>query len=136
MEENKTGFCEWVKSHKKQLIIAAGAIAVVIVGGAIIHNNKDLLGDMVKVFEKNVDKLPKTENAVAPVAQLAIVECDVLAEPRKYTTPQEPVAVCGHVRRLAEGMSHSAEKAAQAAAQGIDLQPNETWVDPYMKYAA
>ena len=41
--------------------------------------------------------------------------------------------VAGHRRRLQPHQSHSAEAAANAAAVGIRLRPNETWVQPHVR---
>ena len=55
---------------------------------------------------------------------------------RLYTSPQETFGVSQHIRNLSGGRHHSIEKAAEAAALGIDLLPHQTLVDTYTKFAA
>lgn len=135
VEKEKTDFLGWVKQHKKQLILAGISISVVI--GIILGvKNKDVLEVLCETLKKSVKSEPQPEFKTFSLAQTVLPENDVLISPRNYTIPQEPVEVCMHIRTLTGGRVHSAEKAAEAEALGILLQPNQTLVDPYTKYAA
>jgi len=134
MEGKKTDFLIWVKVHKKQLILAGVSITIV-VGIILGIKNKDVLVELWAVLEKRVSKVQQAKLDTDSTAEI-ISGNGVLAVPRNYTRPKEPVPVDLHIRNLCPGRVHSAEKAAEAEALGIILMPNQTLVDPYMKYAA
>lgn len=126
MEENKKGFIAWVKAHKKQLIVAGISITAII--GVILGiKNKETLDELWKTLK---DSLKKT----TPTIQTDLQPLENVIPFRQYTLPQEPVDVVQHIRTLSEGRHHSAKKAAEAAALGITLLPNQTLVDKYTKY--
>ncbi|MBQ6898645.1 MAG: hypothetical protein IJN70_06645 [Clostridia bacterium] len=126
MEENQKGFIAWVKAHKKQLIVAGISITAII--GVILGiKNKETLDELWKTLK---DSLKKT----TPTIQTDLQPLEDVIPFRQYTLPQEPVDVVQHIRTLSEGRHHSAKKAAEAAALGITLLPNQTLVDKYTKY--
>lgn len=126
MEENQKGFIAWVKAHKKQLIVAGISITAII--GVILGiKNKETLDELWKALK---DSLKKT----TPTIQTDLQPLENVIPFRQYTLPQEPVDVVQHIRTLSEGRHHSAKKAAEAAALGITLLPNQTLVDKYTKY--
>lgn len=135
MEEKKTEFIAWVKEHKKQLIFA-GISVVTIIGVIIGIKNKEAIIDLWNSLEKKLtkvsEKLPESLN----VEQITPYAFEEVKSVRSYTSPQEAVDVRRHIRNLSDGRHHSAEKAAEAAALGIPLLPNQTLVDSYTKYAA
>lgn len=135
MEENRKGFIAWVKAHKKQLLIA-GISVTAIIGIILGLKNKEAIKELWETLEnslsKTSDKLPESITIVQ-TAPPAIEEVLLI---RMYTSPQEPFDVSQHIRNLSGGRHHSVEKAAEAAALGIDLLPNQTLVDTYTKYAA
>lgn len=135
MEERKTAFIKWVKQHKKQLILAGISISA-IVGIILGAKNKESLEELWITLKKATKIEPQTELKTTSITQVIIQENDMLMTSRKYTLPQEPVDVCMHIRELTGGRVHSAEKAAEAEVLGILLQPNQTLVNPYTKYAA
>lgn len=126
MEENQKGFIAWVKAHKKQLIVVGISITAII--GVILGiKNKETLDELWKALK---DSLKKT----TPTIQTDLQPLENVIPFRQYTLPQEPVDVVQHIRTLSEGRHHSAKKAAEAAALGITLLPNQTLVDKYTKY--
>ena len=126
MEENQKGFIAWVKAHKKQLIVAGISITAII--GVILGiKNKETIDELWKALK---DSLKKT----TPTIQTDLQPLENVIPFRQYTLPQEPVDVVQHIRTLSEGRHHSAKKAAEAAALGITLLPNQTLVDKYTKY--
>lgn len=134
MEEKRTDFFTWVKVHKKQLIIGGISISAV-VGLYFGIRNKDTLIELWTSLEGNVNKV---ENALTtvPVVQASVPAIETVTVPRTYTSPKMSFTVNQHIRTLAGGKHHSAEKAAEAAALGISLLSNQTLVDPYEKYVA
>ena len=128
MNEHQSALLEWVKLHKKHLIIAGVSIAALI---AIIVGlkAKDDLANLSNTLEKSLEKTP--DNLPEPLPNV-----QPLCLVRPYTCPQEPFPVSQHIRTLSDGKHHSAAKAAEAAALGITLLPNQTLVNPYTKYVA
>lgn len=87
------------------------------------------------LLEERIEKDHNIASTI-PVVQNSESCLDTAISTRIYTLPQEEVNVSRHIRTMAVGRHHSAEKAAEAAALGIELLPNQTLVDPYTKYAA
>lgn len=131
----KHKFVNWVKDHKKQLLIAGISVTAVI--GIIIGlKNKEAIKELWENLEnslsKTTEKLPESITIVKTDPQLIEEGIPV----RLYTSPQETFGVSQHIRNLSGGRHHSIEKAAEAAALGIDLLPHQTLVDTYTKFAA
>ena len=135
MEEKKKGFIAWVKAHRKQLIftgISVTAILVVIIG---FKNKEDIL-DLWNSLEDSITKVPKKLPETMSVAQVTTPVLEEVISVRSYASPQEAFDVSQQIRNLSGGRHHSAEKAAEAAALGIPLLPNQTIVDTYTKCVA
>lgn len=135
MEEQKAGFIAWVKAHKKQLLLAGISITAII--GVILGlRNKDAIMDLWASLEKSLMKAPEKLPESLNVAQVEPIAFEDVIPARSYTSPQAAFDVSQHIRTLSGGRHHSAEKAAEAAAMGITLLPNQTLVDSYTKCAA
>lgn len=131
----KHKFVNWVKDHKKQLLIAGISVTAVI--GIIIGlKNKEAIKELWKNLEnslsKTTEKLPESITIVKTDPQVI----EEVIPVRLYTSPQETFDVSQHIRNLSGGRHHSIEKAAEVAALGIDLLPHQTLVDTYTKFAA
>ena len=131
----KHKFVNWVKDHKKQLLIAGISVTAVI--GIIIGLKnkeaiKELWENLVNSLSKTTEKLPESITIVKTDPQVI----EEVIPVRLYTSPQETFGVSQHIRNLSGGRHHSIEKAAEAAALGIDLLPHQTLVDTYTKFAA
>lgn len=135
MEENKKGFIARVKAHKKQLFIA-GISVTAIIGIIIGFKNKESIKELRETLENRLSKTPKKLPESVTIAQTAPTVIEEAIPVRLYTSPQEPFDVSQHIRNLSGGRHHSVEKAAEAAALGIDLLPHQTLVDTYTKCAA
>lgn len=133
--ESKKGFLMWVKAHKKQLILAGVSITT-IVGIILGIKNKDAIEELWTSLAKTVKKVPTSATTSMPVSTVPVTVPEVDLQIRPYTHPTEVFDVSRHVRTMAAGKHHSAAKAAEAAALGIDLLPNQTLVGPYTKCAA
>lgn len=130
----KHKFVNWVKDHKKQLLIAEISVTAVI--GIIIGlKNKEAIKELWENLEnslsKTTEKLPESITIVKTDPQVI----EEVIPVRLYTSPQETFDVSQHIRNLSGGRHHSIEKAAEAAALGIDLLPHQTLVDTYTKFA-
>lgn len=132
--ETKKGLLAWVKSHKTELILAGVSITTII--GVILGlKNKDALAELWATLSKSITKSPMETSVVASAATATPV-LETVVSTRAYTPPTEAFDVSRHIRTMAEGWHHSAEKAVEAAALGIELLPNQTLVGPYTKGAA
>lgn len=135
MEENKKGFIAWIKAHKRQLLIA-GISVTTIIGIIIGLKNKESIKELWGALENSLSKTPEKLPESTTMVQTAPPVIEEVIPVRLYTSPQEPFDVRQHIRNLSGGRHHSVEKAAEAAALGIDLLPHQTLVDTYTKYAA
>ena len=135
MEENQKGFIAWVKAHKKQLLIAG--ISITAITGIILGlKNKESVKELWDALENSLSKTPEELHESITRVQTVPPVIEEVIPVRLYTSPQEPFDVSQHIRNLSGGRHHSIEKAAEAAALGIDLLPNQTLVDTYTKCAA
>ena len=134
MEKKKAEFYIWLKSHKKQLIVAGISVGVIICVVMVIKN-KDAIIKLWASLDKALEKTPKNTPMRIPTQQIEDTASDLIC-PRVYTLPQEAFDVSQHIRTLPRNQHHSAKKAAEAMSLGIDLLPNQTIVDTYTKYAA
>ena len=135
MEDSRNGFLAWIKAHKKQLFIA-GISVVAVMGIAIALKNTDDIMELWTNLELRINTESKTFTTDISEVQSAVFESKTIRTSRSYKLPKEPVRVRKHIRKLSDGRQHSAKKAAEAAALGISLLPNQTLVDGYEKYAA
>lgn len=131
----KTDFITWLKAHKKQLVIAGisvAAMATIVLG----IKNKEAITELWAYLESSLKKAKIPEHQSTEV--LEVLEALPIAETtiRTYTPCSTCFDVNSHIRLLPEGKHHSAAKAAEAAAAGIELRPNQTLVDGYVKGVA
>lgn len=130
MEKEKKLFVDWIKEHKKELIIAGVSIAAIIAVIVGIKNHK-ALEEVWASLRKLVEKTPE----VIPVAKLMsvteVTPVKDIVEINIVTADRIPHDVAEHLRNLPEGWKASAEKIATAAEHGYDLLPGQTWVEAY-----
>lgn len=129
MEERKD-LIQWVKMHKKELIIAGVSISAIIAVIIGVKNHKaleDARTSLGKLVEKTPELFPTVKTTlvseVAPVKD--VLEINILSADRI------PHNVAEHLRNLPAGWKASAEKMATAVEHGYDLLPGQTWVEAY-----
>ncbi len=132
MEETKEKFSTWVKEHKKQLIFA-GVSMVALTGLILGLKNKNEINELWEILAKKIVKGSKEEFLKELEVTDLSTGCESITVSRGYTLPQNVVNIPEHIRTLPEHWHHSEAKAAEAARRGIDLRPNQTFVDPYKK---
>lgn len=121
---------QWIKAHKKQLILAGIGIAALIALKLGIKN-KDTLKALWASFKCAAEPTAETvSDAVAATVTKIHTETPTLLLSNDPRVAQE---VCRHIRNLHEGWHASPEKQAAAREMGIILQEGQTWVDNYMK---
>ena len=121
---------QWIKAHKKQLILAGIGIAALIALVLGIKNKdtlKALWGSLKGTVEPTAERISDAETTT--VTEIS-TETPALLLSNDPCVPQE---VRGHIRNLHEGWHASPEKKAAAREMGILLQEGQTWVDDYMK---
>lgn len=139
MEEEKKGFVDWVKAHKKEMIIAGVSIGALI--GVILGiKNKDVLIKMwttLKAFTKEpvtpASRLTETVPVTSVNKIMKIEEFPAIKKSNENRNIQYPFNVSNHIRNLHTGWKASAEKIAEAEMLGIVLQSGQTIVDGYTK---
>lgn len=138
MKEEKKRLIAWVRAHKEQLLFAAGISIVALIGLIIGLKNREAVMALWRCLEKSIKKTPQKLPGKVKAERLAAVSTEVedAVLKRSYTAPQMPFEVRQYVRTMSGGRHHSARKAAEAMAMGIELLPNQTLVDAYIKNAA
>ena len=121
---------QWIKAHKKQLILAGIGIAAVLALVLGIKNKvmlKALWASLKGAVEPTAERI---SDAVTTTVTEIPTETPALLLSNDPCVPQE---VRRHIRNLHEGWHASPEKLAAAREMGIILQEGQTWVDNYMK---
>lgn len=117
---------QWIKAHKKQLILAGIGIAALIALVLGIEN-KDTLKSLWTSLNGTVE--PTSEAITENVTQ-TVKESPTLLLSNDSRVPLE---VRRHIRTLPEGWKASPEKIASALKYNIILTERQTWVDSYIK---
>lgn len=133
-KKQEPGLWDWVKANKKPILAVMGIAALA--GVAYGLGNKKFAVGLPQLREEVVKQPTKRIVDAAPVVQIELEALEPMTSSRPYTKPTVPFDVTEHIRNLPEGQHHSAAKAALATAKNIPLEPNQTLVDSYSKYAA
>ena len=132
-EENVSGRLDisgWVKAHKRVLTIG-GVSIISLIGIAIGLKNKDALAELLSSFSSPIEQAVPIETLATEAAQ----SIDDVPSTKDYIRLAEQ-HVRMHIRNLPEGQHHSLMKAAEAEMRDIDLPPNKTLVDSYIRFVA
>lgn len=128
-------FVAWLEAHKMQLIM--GGVSVVAITMLVLGiKNKKALKDFLFVLEKKCAKSKIPQMSYSDIEEIYESVPAIEKATRWYTSCGKCFEVNSHIRLLPEGRHHSVEKAAEALAAGIELLPNQTIVDGYVKGAA
>lgn len=128
-------FVAWLEAHKVQLVI--GGVSVVASTMFVLGiKNKKTLKDFLFALEKKCAKEKIPQMPYSDIEEIYESVPAVERATRQYTSCGKCFEVNSHIRLLPEGRHHSVEKAAEALAAGIELLPNQTIVDGYVKGAA
>ncbi len=121
---------QWIKAHKKQLILAGIGIAAIIALVLGIKNKdtlKALWASLKGAVEPTAEQI--SNDATATVAEIPTEPTTLLLS----NAPGVSQEVRRHIRNLPDGWQASDEKKAAALEMGIILQDGQTWVDTYTK---
>ena len=130
MEKEKKTFVDWVKEHKKELIIAGVSIAAIIAVIIGIKNHK-ALEEAWASLRKLIEKTPEAISTVNTASIAEVTPVKDIVEISIVTFDRIPHDVAEHLRNLPEGWKASTEKIATAAEHGYNLLPGQTWVKSY-----
>ena len=130
MENEKKTFVDWIKEHKKELIIAGVSIAAIIAVIIGIKNQK-ALEEAWASLRKLVEKAPETMPVAKSVPDTDVSPVKEIVEINIISADRIPHDVVEHIRNLPEGWKASAQKIATAAEHGYNLLPGQTWVEAY-----
>ncbi len=141
MVEEKKSVWEWIKAHRKELIVAGISIGALI-AAIVLYKNRKQLAEFWAMIRKGLESAPEALSETLPAAALEQVKTAEII-PFKAPTAEEIAeytevahkaahAVSSHVRKLPEGWKASAEKLIEAEILGIKLNPGETLVCSYM----
>ena len=132
--EDRKSLIQWIKEHKKQLIIAGisiGTLTLIILGiknRAAIKTVWDSLRGVVKQpTAKAAEEVTKVVTEIPPAT------ASELATAVASNSETLPFEVSRHIRNLPDGWHASPEKIAEALKNNIILMDGQTWVDSYMK---
>lgn len=130
MENEKKTFVDWVRGHKKELIIAGVSIASIIAIIVGINNHK-ALDEAWASLKKLVEKTPEIDPSIKSVLVTEVAPVKDIVDINIVTVDRIPHDVNEHLRNLPEGWKASAEKIATAAEHGYELLLGQTWVEAY-----
>ena len=134
MKERKS-LIQWIKEHKKELIIAGVSVSTLVLIVLGIKNRETIMA----VWESLKVAVEKPSKKVSEEVTRNIVKVPPVQTPEiilPSDDPRLPFEVSRHIRNLPEGWHASPEKIATALANNIDLMDGQTWVDNYMKGGA
>lgn len=136
MEERKD-LIQWIKEHRKQLIIAGIGIGTLILIALGLKNQEEIKV-MWKSLERAVKHPPEKalEEAAKAITEAAPVPVPEIAATVASSRESNPFEVSRHIRNLPDGWHASPEKVAEALKNNIILREGQTWVDGYMKGGA
>ncbi len=124
----------WIKMHKKQLVIAGisiGALVLLVLGiknKAAIKTLWNSLRGVVRHSENAIG-----EETLKAVAKSAMQPAHKTVEAVASNVEVIPIEVKMHIRNLPKGWHASSGKIAEASKYGISLLAGQTWVEAYVK---
>lgn len=130
MAEKKV-LIDWVKKHKKKLILAGASIPVILALIIGIKNRDEL----IKAWKALIKLADETSQKITDITTADWEDASAL-EIMDFNTPKngaDLIEVCLHIRNLPEGWTPSKEKIMSAAQMGYELKPSQTWVEKYTK---
>ena len=126
--EVKQKFCEKVREHKTEIIIA-GVTIVSVTAVVLISRKWGVLNsqDVTNLLKDGA----KAKSNVVPLVPVTIQNTII-----DSTSDGKIVEISKHIRDLPEGWKPSLEKLSTALMNGFELAENQTWVDDYPKFCA
>jgi len=133
--EEKEALTNWLKKHKKKLILGGVSISVIL--SAIIGIKKR--DELIKIWNLFMKFLDETSQRITDTTISTNLEDMPVLKTTDSNIPEigsDSINVCSHIRNLHEGWAPSEEKIMSAVQMGYELKPNQTWVEAYTKKIA
>lgn len=132
--EERRGLIDWIKEHKKELIIAGIGIGTLLLVVLSIKNRETINAiwdSLRKTVKQPTAKVTEAViQATMEIPTEPIQEIVTVASSNSETIPFE---VSRHIRNLPDGYHASPRKIAEALKNNIILMDGQTWVDSYIK---
>lgn len=132
--EERRGMIQWVKAHKKELVIAGistDTLILIILGVKNRSSIMALWDSLWNVAKQPTVKVPEmVTKAAVNIPQEPIKDAVAAVASNSDSIPFE---VSRHIRNLPDGWHASPEKMAEALKNHIILVDGQTWVESYMK---
>lgn len=123
---------DWIKKHKKKLILAGVSVPVIL--ALIIEiKNRD---EIIKALKSLIKLADETSQKVTDPTIFTNLDDMSIQETIDFNASKVEanlIDVCSHIRNLHEGWTPSEEKVESAVQMGYELNPNQTWVKKYTK---
>lgn len=136
MKEQKNKLIQWIKEHKKELILAGVSFTAII---SIILSIKNR-GSITALWEYLKNSIEKAQTKMQPNSYGNMEKITVRPIAKIVSIPEVPlettkipINVCAHIRNLPDGHHASPEKMAEAFEQNIFLKPNQTLVKSHIR---
>ncbi len=134
MDNEKKSLMDWIKEHKKELILAGVSITALILAILGIKNREEIeeaWSTLIQIVNQKPVNLQTSKNT--PVSEIKVKTEALTNTAEKNIIPltKAPHDVNEHIRNLPKGYKASTEKLALAAERGLELMPGQTLVDAY-----
>ena len=126
--KEKKDLIDFLKEHKKSIVIGATTLCTLVAGVFILKNRKNIINAIG--VKEIIDKSMEIYEDVVPVLPETIeasIDSDV---------PKKIINVREHLRNLPNNYNASQSKIDLAAQYGITLAEHQTWVNSYPKTVA
>ena len=130
LKKEQDQLIKWIRTHKKQLKLAGVCCSVLILLILLLRNKEKLQALWGTLRETIIPSDGISHTTVSASTSAAANIAALFAD-----DPSIPIEVRKHIRNLPKGWHASAEKIAEALANGIILQEGQTWVTGYVKWA-
>lgn len=123
---------DWIKKHKKKLILAGVSVPVILALIIGIKNRDEL----IKAWKSLIKFADETPQRITDITLSVDLDDVPVPETMDFNIPKrgaDLIDVCSHIRNLHEGWTPSEEKIMSAAQMGYELNPSQTWVEAYTK---
>lgn len=133
MQEKKKAV-QWIKEHKKELILAGISVGTLILLILGIQNREKLIS-VWDSFKGTIQPLSLQSKDTAITSSMEVSTEQILKYAGAVDSCPErtPFRVCGHIRNLPDGCHASSQKIESALKYNIVLLDGQTWVDSYLK---
>lgn len=136
MEEDRLCILNWIKDHKKELIIAGLSVLgiAVIIAAILGARNAQALEQISTSLRRMVEKPSAKPKVTAIPSSDVCIQAEIISNVSDGIITglrRAPHEVTEHIRNLPKGYNASSEKLVMAVERGIELMPGQTIVTSY-----